>query len=263
MRLDVTNDSAVITAAINEFREKYHRDYFTARGAAVSYLNQPLVHATAERLALVLQDALVSWGAGVRGAPTCQPVADVTTALCNPSLHRNLNRLAASLPHLALAKGGRSISVSSGFASVVEFDTCLLGTLNDLADGVMVGNTNVTYPMKALLLITGLMPAFDSQVKGGLAIAGVSGVNKTRYLLPRRACADAQKICALPFYISDCVSRALPVLNRAIEDSKFPELKGQHGRLFDVLLFMQKERTAETALIRFTAAQRAPRWYSI
>jgi hypothetical protein len=262
MSFSVTDDTAAITAAINAFNAAYHADYFTVRTEAIDYLSEPPSTASASRLAPALITALENWGAGKRGAPACRPVDAATEALCNPTIRQKLTNLANSLEFLSLADGIRSLKVGSPFETVEEFDTCLIETLNELVVGLLVGNTNVTYPMKALLLITGLMPAYDSQVKGGLAVAGVSGVNRTRFLLPVGECPDAKKICVLPFYIADRISRAALVLNRAIENSNYPMLEGQHGRLFDVLLFVQRNLTPESALISFSAAQ-ARRWYAI
>jgi hypothetical protein len=156
--------------------------------------------------------------------------------------------------------GKRSLKDGGPFATVEDFDQCLLAALNMLAEVIMVGNTNVTYPMKAMLLTTGLSPAYDSQVKGGLRIAGVSGIDKTRYLLPHADCSDARKICALPFYIAHCAARSRCQLDAAIENSRYPMLKGEYGRVFDVLLFLQRRRTPQTALVRFSA-EAGRRWY--
>ncbi|SAL19723.1 hypothetical protein [Caballeronia telluris] len=263
MSFSVTDDTAALTAAINGFNAAYHVDYFTVRTKAVDYLSEPPSTVSASRLALALIKVLESWGTGKRGAPACRPVDSATEALCNPAIHQKLTNLANSFEFLSVANGTRSLKVDSPFETVDEFDGCLIESLNELAAGLLVGNTNVTYPMKALLLITGLMPAYDSQVRGGLAVAGVSGVNRTRYLLPVQDCPDAKKICVLPFYIGDCISRTLPILNKAIENSSYPMLKGQHGRLFDVLLFVQRNLTSEAALISFSAAQSSRRWYAI
>jgi hypothetical protein len=263
MCFNVTGDTAALTTAIHVFNAAYHQDYFTVRAEAVDYLSKPPSTISADRLARVLIQTLESWGAGKRGAPACHAVDTATEAICNPALHQKLVNLANSFEFLSLTNGTRSLKANSSFETVDEFDACLIETLNELAAALLVGNTNVTYPMKALLLITGLMPAYDSQVRGGLSVAGVTGVNRTRYLLPIQDCPDARKICVLPFYIAECISRELPLLNKAIENSSYPSLKGQHGRLFDVLLFVQNNLTPGTALISFSAAQPSRRWYAI
>lgn len=263
MCLTTTSDTAALTAAINQFSAKYHEDFFRVRTEASAYLSNSPSHLSAHRLAMLAAEALESWGAGKRGAPGCQSVSTAANGLCDSRLHGALNRLANSFPYLDIADGARRLKAGAPIETVGEFDKCLIETLNMLAAVLMVGNTNVTYPMKALLLITGLMPAYDSQVKGGLAVAGVSGINKTHYLLPRQHSTDAKKICVLPFYIASCVTRSMPLLDKAIENSAYPMLKGHYGRLFDVLLFVQRNRTAETALVRFLSPPPARRWYEL
>lgn len=263
MRLDITGSTVALTTAINQFNAKYHDDYFLVRAEAAAYLSKPPNEASAKQLALPLLDTLKRWGAEKRGAPSCQSVDAAKTALNNPTLHQQLKDLADSFNYLAITNGARCLQVGAPFRNVAEFDACLVKTLNDLATGLLLGNTNVTYPMKALLLIAGLLPAFDSQVKGGAAAAGLLGMKLQSYRLRSQLCTDTKKICALPFYIADCVSRSAVMLDEAIKNSRRPKLKGHNGRLFDILFFMQKDLTPETALIRYTSARPALRWYSI
>ena len=263
MPLAITGSTVALTTAINEFSAKYHDDYFLVRTEAVAYLCNPPDDASAMQLASLLLDTLKRWGAEKRGAPSCQSLDAAKTALKNPILHQQLKDLADSFTYLAITKGARCLRVGAPFRSVAEFDACLIKTLNDLAGGVLVGNTNVTYPMKGLLLITGLMPAFDSQVKGGAAVAGLLGMKLQSYRLRPQLCTGTKKICALPFYIADCVSRSAVMIDEAIKNSARPNLRGHHGRLFDILLFMQKDLTPDTALIRYASSRSSLRWYSI
>jgi hypothetical protein len=182
------------------------------------------------------------------------------TALNSPILHSQLRNLEACIPFLAITAGRRCLAAGAPFAAVFDFDGCLIDTLCVLSTGLLVANTNVTYPMKSLLLLTGLMPAFDSQVKGGLAAADVAGINKTRYLLPALGSADAQKICALPFYIEDCISRQAAIIGHEATGSFYPALANEHGRIFDVLLFMQNGAGHMT--VRFFPPAHI-RWYAI
>lgn len=263
MRLVITGSTVALTTAINEFNTKYHDDYFLVHAEAAAYLSKPPNGASAKQLASPLLDTLKRWGAEKRGAPARQSLDTARTALNNLTLHQQLKDLADSFNYLAITNGARSLQVGAPFRSVADFDACLIKTLNDLATGLLVGNTNVTYPMKALLLIAGLMPALDSQVKGGAAVAGLTGMKLQSYRLRSQPCTGTKKICALPFYIADCVSRSSVLLDDAIKNSRRPNLKGHHGRLFDILFFMQKELTPETALIRYASSQPSLRWYSI
>ncbi|WP_158713782.1 hypothetical protein [Metapseudomonas resinovorans] len=263
MVLSVSSTPGAITAAVNSFSSSYHADYFAVKGLARAYLASAPSVATASPLAGALSRVLTRWGAGKRGAPSCQPVAAITHALSSATFHRKLVDLEASISFLAISGGRRALNHGSPFASVSAFDDCLIDTINSTSAALLIGNTNVTYPMKSLLLLTGLIPAFDSQVRGGLAVAGLSGVKKTRYLLPKKGSADAQKICALPFYISECISRLSPAINSAISASSYPALAGEHGRIFDVLLFVQNGLTPRTAVVTFTSPPSGTPWYAI
>lgn len=260
MVMSVIATPGAITAAINAFSAGYHADYFAVRCLAQAYLVTPPAPITSMPLASALSAVLARWGAGRRGAPTCQPVAAMGAALNNTGIHLQLNNLQSCIPYLSISAGHRSLSAGAPFATVADFDRCLLGTLSALSTGLFVANTNVTYPMKSLLLLTSLMPAFDSQVKGGLARAGVSGVNKTRYLLPTLGSSDAQKICSLPFYAADCMARQAAVFTREVRSSLYPALATEHGRIFDVLFFMQNGVAHHT--VTFTPPAHT-RWYAI
>lgn len=263
MYFSITSDTALLTRAIDDFNPAYHRDYFVVRDAAIAYLSELPSMDSAHRLAPPVLQALWNWGAGERRAPSCHTAQVVAEALRDPTLHDRLTRLANSFEYLALTDGARALLPGAPFETVVAFDSCLIQTLNDLANALLVNNTNVTYPMKALLLITGLMPAYDGQVRKGLAVAGVSGVKKTRYPLPNRDSSDAKKICALPFYIADCASRASAPLAQAIANSRYPALNGHNGRLFDVLFFVQADFTSRAALVTFSTLHAGRRWYAV
>jgi hypothetical protein len=81
-----------------------------------------------------------------------------------------------------------------------------------------------------------------------------------RYLLPVLGGADAQKICALPFYIADCISRQVAIISREAARSFYPAVASEHGRIFDVLLFMQNG--AGHVTVRFSPPAHI-RWYAI
>jgi hypothetical protein len=263
MVLSVTSNPGAVTATVNAFSASYHADYFAVRCLAKTYLASPPSVATASPLACAVSHTLTRWGAGKRGAPSCQPLNAIAAALSSATLHSNLVNLEKSLSYLAITCGLRSLNHGSPFASVAAFDDCLIDTISSISAAVLIGNTNVTYPMKSLLLLSGLMPAFDSQVKGGLAVAGVSGVKKTRYLLPTKGSVDARKICALPFYIAECISRLSALISAEISASSYPALRGEYGRIFDVLLFEQNKLIPAAAVVTFTPPPLGTRWYAI
>jgi hypothetical protein len=115
--------------------------------------------------------------------------------------------------------------------------------------------------MKALLLITGFMPAFDSQVRMGLQRGGFAGVNKTQYLLPDDADhADGKKISRLPFLLGQCWTACAQQLQEGISASNSPELREEPGRAFDVLLYMQAD---EASPILVTCDPPSRQWYAL
>jgi hypothetical protein len=261
MSFTIHGDTAALALSINRFRQQYHEDYFRVRVQARQYLEGALSHASATATAAALLVALKSWGAGRRNAPSCKSLTIATQGLFDTVLRDSLRDLSRSFEYLDMVDGKRVLLYGAPFVHVEDFDRCMLTTLNTLAEALLVDNTNVTYPMKALLLLTGLTPAFDGQVKGGLKVGGVSGIAKTSYLLPRADCSDAQKICTLPFYIAHCVARSRGELDTAIKLSRYPMLNGEYGRLFDVLLFMQRRRSPQTALLRFSTTP-GYQWYN-
>ncbi|KAF7599982.1 hypothetical protein BGI27_05180 [Candidatus Dactylopiibacterium carminicum] len=132
--------------------------------------------------------------------------------------------------------------------------------LDQLSAGIFVGNTNVTYPMKTLMLLTGFMPAFDSQVRSGLDNAGFMGMNATQFLLPEdSAGANARKISRLPFYLGNCYTQYRELLKGAVARSPQPRLTRDPGRLFDVLFFMQGRKDSA----RLLSFEPESRWYAL
>jgi hypothetical protein len=152
------------------------------------------------------------------------------------------------------------VGIPTTQAALDAFDANLFAALHALADGLFAGNTNATYPMKAALLITGLMPAFDSQVRCGLQRAGFIGMNKTQFVLPGNAnCADGKKIARLPFLLGECWHAYSPQINAGIATSRYTGLLDEPGRFFDVLLFMQGD-TRNPVLVSY----HGPRtWYEL
>lgn len=260
MGMSITATASEITAAINAFNSGYHADYFAVRCLARKYLENPPSSLTTMPLASVLNDVLTRWGAGKRGAPVSLAPESTAAALSDIALHSCLVSLERCVPHLEIIGGRRGLATGAPFQTVAEFDSCLISTLSSLSQQLFEKNTNVTYPMKSLLLLTGLMPAFDSQVKGGLANAGVSGVKKTQYLLPSTGDVDAKKICSLPFYIADCMSSYSELLASGIANCRYPTLSAEQGRIFDVLLFMQNNGAHIT--VGFHSPKK-DRWYEI
>lgn len=234
-----------VTAALDAFPVDYHYDFFAVRKSSKPYLasTDGKSDSTAT-LSRQLRKALLNWGAGKRKAPDVQDVDVLNSALQEPAVHRNLALLSQTpLQTLGVLGRGRTINGQEVVRSrVIALDALLIQTLNLLADRLFVGNTNATYPMKALLLLTGHTPALDSQVRAGLVRAGLSGMSTTQFLLPRNADAAAgMKITRLPYVLGQCWSESAARLIEGAARSRFPDLRNDAGRLFDVLLFVQAQ----------------------
>ncbi|EMR47973.1 hypothetical protein [Pseudomonas putida] len=241
--LQVVGQESDISAAINDFNASYHNDFVQVRKASQNYL-KTLSPPNAEVLADALQPVLMNWGANKRKAPVLRSASQAAVKLSNPKLHAALVRLNDHTLNAfeICSEGQRRFALDTLYTSLSQFDTELLEVLRTLAEAQFSNNTNVTYPMKALLLITGFMPALDSQVRKGLQRAGLQGFSSTRYLLPRDTNkAAGQKLCLLPFSLGHCWSLNKDLLTQAIKKSDHPTLNSEPGRVFDILLFMQSD----------------------
>lgn len=202
MPLTVVASQAEVVTAINSFNAVYHDDYALVRGLAAPYFLKPTAQ-NSELLANALSEVLYRWGAGRREAPTVQPVFKLALVLQDPKFYNLLVQLSViSIKLLGITKS-RSLAVSklSPLASCSSFDSILVSVLSEISARILIGNTNVTYPMKVLLLITGFMPALDSQVRKGLFSTGFSGTNATQFLMPAGVDSlEAKKITRLPFF---------------------------------------------------------------
>lgn len=264
MRLRVTEDISQIANAINAFPPAYHADFFKVRPIGRKYVGEEHpTEGTALELASSIRSVLGSWGAGRREAPRLRGEQDCSAALLDARLHSGLAKLAqiSNATSLGFDRGLRLVNGVHDREALADFDATLLLVLRMLSDGLFLANTNVTYPMKALLLISGLMPALDSQVRSGLGNAGFKGVDRTQFLLPPHAGgADAKKLTRLPFVLGQCWVEGSTQFQAGIQQSKFELLLQDPGRAFDVLLFMQ---AGEGQLPLLTLHLAHGRWYSL
>jgi hypothetical protein len=171
-----------------------------------------------------------------------QLASDTCPNLRLQMIHHSLAALGGSgLSTLTVAQRRRLLNGRpAAQAELDAFDANLFFALRSPGDHLFFGNTNVTYPMKSILLLTGFMPALDSQVRKGLQRGGFIGMDRTRYLLPYDGNhADGRKIASLPFLLGECWAACSQQLQEGIAESSFPTLGQEPGRIFDVLLFMQ------------------------
>jgi len=244
MPVKLCDSAHLITDAINTFPSSYHAGYFKCRVIGRRYLAEATPgDDLVTELATSVRCTLKDWGAGERKAPELRSDGEISEALREPGIHSSLAALARlPLPELTVVRQRRCLSGKpAADEALVSFDSNLLSVLWALGDRVLVGNTNVTFPMKAALLITGFMPALDSKrVRMGLKRGGFPGMNRTQYLLPCDAVhADGKKITRLPFLLGQCWTTCTQQLQEGLGKSNFPDLREEPGRVFDILFFMQ------------------------
>lgn len=249
-----------VTDAIDNFNQQYHDDYQIVREASTRYLQE--THPTPEttlHLSRFLFCALRSWGSGKRAAPPVRGVSDLARELLDTQLHGQLRKLdGVSLSHLRMSGQRPIVNAPPDSPNASALANIQVSLLHTLSDKLFDNNKNVTYPMKALLLITGFSPAFDSQVRGGLSAAGFKGMT-TRFSMPiERDKANDKKIRMLPFYLGQCWAQYEEVLASGIRKSKHKNLVDEPGRVFDVLLFMQGSDGRKLFEFTFSSA-----WYEI
>jgi hypothetical protein len=234
-----------IVNAINNFDKNYHKHYFKVRNySRNTYLvpNNP-TEIPSEKLAKILRQALIAYGAGKNSAPNVKSINDFINALLKIKIHHEL-RFFSNLPisELTIFNNVREITPPSTLTLNV-LDAKVLNILNLLADNFFdFGNNRRTalYPMKALMLLTGRMYALDFYVRRGLIDAKLNIRNET-IELPQNANGGLESniITKLPFIISDCYSNYRDIIDEAIRQSDYPALKQDIFRVFDILLFMQ------------------------
>jgi len=263
MRLRLTESSIEIATAINDFSRVYHDDFFEVRPTARRWIAEKSpTEATSGELVRLVRRVLGSWGAGKREAPRLSSGDDFAEALLHAQLHRSVGRL-SEISNTALGFDVDRRRLVNGLhvsSDLKDFDENLLSVLREISRRLFVNNTNITYPLKVLLLISGLMPALDSQVRRGLGHAGFSGVNRTQFLLPiDTTSADAKKLTRLPFVLGQCWSDFATQFADGIRRSNFASLLQEPARVFDILLFMQADK--EIPLL--TLQSGSERWYDL
>lgn len=256
-----TKSPMLLSEALNRFDSRQHQDYAAFQPFVSAYYAEKGGKKAAGSLAQALVMILNNWGAGKRKAPECQTQAAIGKCLSDQAFYSQLVQLKAAAPLLGISDDQqRSIKPEAPFASLAAFDSCLLAVLNRIADDILVFEKNsrsAAYPMKVLLLLTGLMPALDSGVRKGLTQAGLAGFHA--------ACSldhptDAKKICALPFYLGALIQRHKILIYSAIASSQHRNLAAEYGRFFDIILSMQSDAPA---LLVFTPQPDAQKWYNI
>lgn len=263
MGLNVICNNRLIIQHINNFDTDYYEQFYCVRNIAKEYLrgaDAKPSEQSAMDMTKDLIDVLKKWGAGKRRAPQPRRESEIADWLLdNTTLKSELGKIeGCSIPFLNININNRIILHGAQISDAGQFDQILLSVLNRLAVGLFVGNTNVIYPMKALLLISGLMPAFDKNVKEGFKLAGLTGVSGTQFLLPseNETGPNMKKLTRLPFLLGQCWSDFSDRLTDAIRQSHRPKLVEEPGRVFDILFFMQGQ--SGELIFKFEGPER---WY--
>ncbi len=238
-----------VSRAVNSFNPNYHRHYQGFLQLRVRYLDMENPSETVCRQAAAgLIEVLKAWGAGKRKAPVPKSVSGIAQVLANENFHGCIKRLKYFRLDHCITRPVRAFSAAQPeHVDVAAFDQDLAGVLRHIAaEFFLEPVTSPTYPMKVLLLLTGLMPALDSQVRGGLKNAGMKGFSG---LLNLDSPQHMQKICALPFELGQLLSDPVQaqVISNGITGSRRAEAVPDLGRLFDILLFEQN--TAPLTLV--------------
>ncbi len=245
--LKIIGDEIQLLNTINGFPKDYHTDYFIVREISRKYLSESKPNnATVTSLAKALQQVLINWGAGGRKAPKPRDIKDFERTLIDPILHADLLKLSQiKISRLGVSGVEKLIDKQKpNLEKLKAIDAQLIFVLNCLAEKLFIDNSNATYPMKAALLITAYMPAFDGNVRKGLNRGGYAGFSSTQFILPKNTNnADSKKITSLPYILGECWNSFYDIFNEGIRKSNYPSLLEEPSRVFDILLFMQAKKT--------------------
>jgi len=218
---------------------------------------------TLSTLASDLRQVLINWGADYRKAPKPSDVKEFESALYDKDLRNDLlffsnnktKQLDVCINIKPLNCGARKLNKGGIDAAR------LIHVLNFLADKLFINNTNVTYPMKAFLLLTAYMPAYDGNVRKGLTRGGYSGFASTRFLLPKNAgCSNSKKITSMPYVLGCCWNNYKDIFIEGVSTSNYPILLKEPARVFDILLFMQSK---EWRPLLLKCSNNCDNWYEM
>jgi len=259
----IGNENQIVTA-INSFPSNYHRDFIIVRDNSRKYTSVPNPGTSITTpLAKDLRDVLKKWGSDQRRAPKPRGVKEFENTLTDPLFHSMLlDVLETKISQIGVLGKNRYVDKQKpGFDRLNFIDSKLIYILNYLAGKLFIDNTNVTYPMKALLLLAAYMPAFDSNVRAGLKRGGFAGFSSTRLVLPKRiGNADSKKITSLPFLLGECWSSYKNIFIKGVSKSNYPNLIDEPARIFDILLFMQSDNTLPVLLEQYSSNNK---WYDL
>lgn len=159
----------VIITAVQRFPARYHLDFAQVRALAVQWLEQPS-HDTATLLSDALMQALLNWGAGQQRAGRIQQRSVIMETLTSQKVRDVIVGLRDDDGHLIDEQVIQALDLANG--------------------GLVVGynrkpETTFLYSTKALMLITGIGPALDSNVREGLKNLNLAGFSTAQIAASR------------------------------------------------------------------------------
>ncbi len=232
--------SEAMCRSVREFDPGYHEDFRRVRVRAKNVMDcfrgkLQVPMAEIFDVADELRAALRNWGADKRKPATTRAPADIARGLHNCELWRDL---------LGLEDWGASwLDVPDPHTP--DLPKRLLRVFGDL--GRICFSTQqltIVYPGKALLLLTGIGPAFDGRVRAGLTAIGIGGWTATHWPLPstEHEATSRKMMQAYRAAAGFCFENREMLRRLACEDATIDELLNQlrsPGRLIDILLFMR------------------------
>lgn len=197
--------------------------------AATSYISEDRSGSAAEmrQSAMLLRHCLRVYGAGTRRAPKLAPVSDFEALLADEDVRRMCTR------QRRVVGQWRDTVISSSY----HLEAIRL--LHVFAQRVFSpATTNVLYPLKMLMLLTGLGPAPDSRVREALVAQGFPGWTRLSEKIPEDANAPAAlRLLDLWALMAVEVRTALPVDTMLEGEILWLVRHGAFGRLVDMKYF--------------------------
>lgn len=216
-----------IAHAIQVFPATYHADFATTRAAALAWRRGETSNS---QLATRLDRALLSWGAGRRMAPK---LGGQTNEVLNLE---SVGTVLEEFERRAL-RGVTSVE-EAWYDDRPELLVSAVQQLNAL----FKQNDSVTYPTKALLLLTGHYIGLDSNVRAAIAAAGIPGFRETRFPMPvKLEDRSAQRMTLVlglaGAWLAEHESVISEALSRSPTGQKLAELSAP-ARVLDICLFV-------------------------
>lgn len=235
-----------LQAAINKFNQKYICNYWITRRDAIEYINtsKPTTCLT-ELLAKNLVESLYCWGAGKRNASKLKKIKDISTFLQNQGNHSLIQIIAngpqiKDLDILSNKTGKLELVINLPNIEIQKFNDNIANILKIFAENLFETRIkSATYPMKALLLLTGFMPAFDGNVKKGFQKAVGLGSNNAYQIT-----LSDKKIAMVPFLLGQLVKDHQNTFDDLIASNK-KLYSNDYARLLDILLFQQGKTNSQ------------------